>query len=136
MSFSVRQVVLGVFFFTCGIVVGGFGANELLKWGGGAESEAKTAGAWQSLSKREFTKAESLIFEAIESDPSSYVPYVQLGELHLRRGEVESARSSFERALIKLNGSGGHFKVKQLDTALRTTERQLLRDKIEMLDKK
>jgi Tfp pilus assembly protein PilF len=116
--------------------VGGFlVAPKYAATAGGAASEAMVALAGQALEQSDLQKAESLAFDAIASDPDSYVPYVVLGEVFTRRGDTSAARSAYSRALEKLEGPGGNFQVLKLDEQLRDGERRVLHEKLERLPK-
>lgn len=120
--------------FLAGVTASFVLAREQLKRVGGASSEATTALAWQALEKNRYEVAENLAFDALEADPDSYVPLAQLGEVYARRGEYSAARSAYGRALTKLDGSGGNFSVKRLDSTLRESERRILREKLAQLE--
>jgi hypothetical protein len=87
----------------------------------------------QALGRNDVVGAETLAFEAIPFDPDSYLPYQTLGEVFARRHESAAAISAYSRAIEKLTGAKGHYRLMKLDESMRRTELQLLREKIARL---
>jgi Tfp pilus assembly protein PilF len=103
---------------------------------GGTASDAKVAQADQALEKNDVPRAESLAFEAISLNPSSYLPYQVLGEVFSRRNEKLAAISAYSKALEKLAQPGGGSRILNLSSSMRQTEVQLLKQKIASLQTK
>ena len=113
--------------FAGGGILGALLAADAVVRRNGVVSEAMTAAASQALLHNQLDRAASLAFDAIEKDPDSYVPYVQLGEVYSQRGENVAAREAYTRSLAKLDGTGGNFQVQSLSDSIRNTERRLIR---------
>ncbi len=130
-----RLALIVLFCLIAGAISGFVLAQKYAATAGGASSEAMSALAAQYLAKNDLQQAELLAFDAIAADPQSYIPYVLLGDIFSRREEFAAARSAYLKALQKLDGPRGHFRVLQLDDQLRQGERRILQKKLESLPK-
>ncbi len=119
-----------------GYLLGAIAQQRVTVTLGGITSETNIVEANPALDRNEPARAESLAFEAIPEDPESYLPYQTLGEVFSRRNETEAAISAYSRAIEKLTGQRGHYRLLQLDASMRRTELMLLRDKITKLRNK
>ena len=119
--------------FAGGGILGALLAADAVARRNGVVSEALTAASWEALRRNQLDRAASISFDAIEKDPDSYVPYVQLGDVYTRRGENVAAREAYERSLAKLDGKGGNFQAQILSDSIRKTERLLIRAKRDKL---
>jgi Tfp pilus assembly protein PilF len=77
-----------------GLVAGCSPAAQAPKGAGSIEYQA----AVQSLERGDPTAAEASLRQAIQSDPANGSYYAQLGEIHLRRKEVEEAVTQLQTA--------------------------------------
>jgi Tfp pilus assembly protein PilF len=130
---KLKLAVLSLSLLVSGGVLGAFAQQKWTAYLGGTTSEVKIVEADQALERNDLNRAELLAFEAIPLDPESYLPYQALGEVFSRRNEPAAAISAYSRAVEKLTGQRGHYRLLPLDASMKRTELLLLREKIAKL---
>lgn len=130
----IKPILFSLGLLAAGGWLGAFAGERFAIYRGGIASEAICVQANEAFYAKNLSRAELLAFEAIPLDPDSHLPYVELGDVFIQRGETAAAITAYSLALQKLTANKGHYRVvRQLDPSMRQQELAQLRDKIAKL---